>query len=228
MKILLKIFLLFLASSFLVTPAGAEGESAVAAGVASERHAPQHYEVAENYAYKKRHYRKRGKRKHYRKRGRSFYYNKGYKRSYIKRSRPKHYHKKRHIHKRKRHSSVPFFYYDKHFYGTSKRRSHASYNAGSFCFGGKRYRNVGNAYTLRLKGSGYVSKIGFYAHDNIGRKHDAKLSVRTNSGYLARYIDVKKRGQYHEYHVRDRVRSLTFYAENDDEICIQDVRISSR
>lgn len=231
MKILLKVFVSLLAATFLVAPAAAEEKTAVAAVGVSEGSAPAQYEVADNYAYKKRFHRGRGKRhykKKHRRRGRSFYYHKNYKRGYYRRPKPKHYYEKRHHYKKKKHYSQPFYFYDNHFYGRSVTRSYASYNAGSFCFGGSRYKSAGNSYTLRLRKGSYVDRIGFHAHDNIGRKHDAKLSIRTDDGFIARGIDVKKRGQYHEYRVKDRVRYVTLYVDNDDEVCIKDLSIYSR
>ena len=93
------------------------------------------------------------------------------------------------------------------------------------CIGGAECRQNGKRITVGLD-SAPVIGVRFFAHDNIGRRADGKLTVRIDGHTIASYIDVQRNGRVHEFDV-DRVRGdrLIIETASDDEVEIRDVEV---
>ena len=94
------------------------------------------------------------------------------------------------------------------------------------CIGGQRC----GPYALELPLSGApVEAVRFYAHDDVGDKHKARLRVAIDGHVIARGVDVKAAGRGHEIAAYGQPgRYLVIVVENNDEAVIEDVEVLYR
>lgn len=95
-----------------------------------------------------------------------------------------------------------------------------------YCIGGdKWYRESFDELILSMRRMAEVDRVLFYADDNIGSRHEGKLSVYADNVCVARDIDVKKRGKWHQVLVGRPARNITLRGQTGDEINIHQVKI---
>lgn len=94
------------------------------------------------------------------------------------------------------------------------------------CIGGQRC----GPYALELPLSGApVEAVRFYAHDDVGDKHKARLRISIDGRVIAHGVDVKAAGYAHEIGAYGHSgRYLVIAVETNDEAVIEDVEVLYR
>jgi len=95
-----------------------------------------------------------------------------------------------------------------------------------YCIGGDRCpRGSFPEIILSLKQYADVDKILFYADDNIGRKHEGKVTVLADGVPVARNIDIDRHGTWYQVLVARPARNITLRAVGDDEVSVRIVKV---
>ena len=100
-----------------------------------------------------------------------------------------------------------------------------AYPGAAGCIGGDECSRNGDRITIALERAPILG-IRFYAHDQIGKRADGRLSVRIDDHIVTSYIDVQRAGRRHELDVENVSGSkLVIEAETDDEVEIRDIEV---
>ncbi|OIQ50889.1 hypothetical protein BerOc1_02831 [Pseudodesulfovibrio hydrargyri] len=96
----------------------------------------------------------------------------------------------------------------------------------AYCMGGDKCgRDSFDELILSLQRMAAVDRVLFFADDNIGTKHDGLVSVYADDVLVARDIDVKRNGKWHQVLVGRPARNITLRAQGDDEVSVYQVKV---
>lgn len=95
-----------------------------------------------------------------------------------------------------------------------------------YCMGGDRCpRGSFPEIILSLKQYADVDKVLFYADDNVGHKHEGKVTVLADGVPVARNIEIDRRGTWYQVLVARPARNITLRAVGDDEVNVHLVKV---
>ncbi|WP_419786587.1 hypothetical protein [Pseudodesulfovibrio sp.] len=95
-----------------------------------------------------------------------------------------------------------------------------------YCMGGDRCpRDSFPEIILSLHRLTDVDKVLFYADDNLGHKHEGKVTVYADDLPVAQDIDIERHGKWYQVLVGRPARNITLRAIGDDEVEIYQVKV---
>lgn len=104
------------------------------------------------------------------------------------------------------------------------REGWRSYPGAAGCIGGDECGRNGDRITIALERAPVLA-VRFRAHDQIGQRANAQLSVRIDDEVIDPYIDVQRAGKLHEIDVDNVYGSKLVIETNDEEAEIKDIQV---
>lgn len=96
----------------------------------------------------------------------------------------------------------------------------------AYCMGGDKCGHDSfDELILSLRRMAEVDRVVFLADDNVGSRHDGRITVLADSVSVAADIDVKRHGDWHQVLVGRPARNITLRTQGDDEVRIYQVKV---